>query len=51
MNMWVKCGMVTKAAEEALKMKDVAALQELKGKASGSAIAEIERMMAGLRTR
>lgn len=49
--MWVKCGMVGKAAEEALRMKDVAALEGLKGKAQGAQLTEIERMMAQLRPR
>ncbi|KAI9878615.1 MAG: hypothetical protein M1830_000382 [Pleopsidium flavum] len=47
--MWVKCGMVLKAGEEALKAKDVNALELLRGKASGNAVGEIERMIRLLR--
>ncbi len=47
--MWVKCGMVVKAGEEALKAKDVNALELLRNKASGGAVADIERMIAQLR--
>lgn len=47
--MWVKCGMITKAGEEALKAKDVNALELLRSKASGSAVADIERMISQLR--
>ncbi|KAI5294151.1 hypothetical protein KEM52_004609 [Ascosphaera acerosa] len=47
--MWLKCGLVTHAAEEALKAKDLVALEQLRTRASGSAIAEIERMIKQLR--
>lgn len=48
--MWVKCGMVKQAAEEAAKNKDLAALEELKGKATRPGEgAEIERLMSGLK--
>ena len=47
--MWVKCGMMPKAGEEALKAKDLNALELLKSKASGSAVGDIERMMSQLR--
>lgn len=47
--MWLKCGMIVKAGEEALKAKDLNALELLKGKASGSAVGDIERMLAQLR--
>ncbi len=50
-DMWVKCGMVIKAAEEALKSKDVSSLEMLKDKASGTAVNEIERMISQLRRR
>lgn len=46
--MWVKCGMVVKAGEEALKAKDRPALEELRLKASGSAMLDIDRMIAQL---
>ncbi|KAJ9219238.1 hypothetical protein DTO169C6_8431 [Paecilomyces variotii] len=47
--MWVKCGMVVKAAEEAHKAKDVNTLELLRAKASGLAVGEIDRMINQLR--
>lgn len=49
--MWVKCGMIVKAAEEAHRAKDVNTLEVLQAKASGPAVAEIERMINLLRPR
>ncbi|KAJ6119938.1 Vps16 N-terminal [Penicillium sp. IBT 18751x] len=49
--MWVKCGMIVKAGEEAQKAKDVNTLELLRNKASGPAITEIERMINQLRPR
>ncbi|KAL8914218.1 MAG: hypothetical protein Q9171_001089 [Xanthocarpia ochracea] len=49
--MWVKCGMVAKAGEELVKVKDVSGLEELRGKARGGEAAEIERMIAQFRSR
>ena len=49
--MWVKCGMVVKAGEEALKAKDLNALELLRDKASGPQLGEIERMINQLRPR
>ncbi|KAJ5489128.1 hypothetical protein N7539_004018 [Penicillium diatomitis] len=49
--MWVKCGMIVKAGEEAHKMKDIHTLETLRTKASGSASTEIERMINQLRPR
>ncbi|KAK4992296.1 Vacuolar protein sorting-associated protein 16 [Elasticomyces elasticus] len=46
--MWIKCGLITKGAEEALKAKDISSLEVLKNKATGNAVHEIERMMAQL---
>jgi hypothetical protein len=46
--MWEKCGMVVKAAEEALKAKDRALLEDLRKKASGSSVLDIDRMIAQL---
>jgi len=46
--MWVKCGMVTKAGEEALKAKDRGALEELRKQAGGNAQLDIDRMIAQL---
>jgi len=48
-NMWVQCGMVVKAGEEAFKNKDYAALETLQQKATGQAANEIQRMMNQLR--
>ncbi|KAI9796104.1 MAG: hypothetical protein M1833_006526 [Piccolia ochrophora] len=51
--MWVKCGQLVKAGEEALKARDVEALEGLRGKAAAgaggggaTAVAELERMVA-----
>ncbi|KAF2434104.1 vacuolar protein sorting-associated protein 16 [Tothia fuscella] len=41
--MYVKCGMVGKAAEELLKGKDLEGLRELRGKAGGRELGEVER--------
>jgi vacuolar protein sorting-associated protein 16 len=49
--MWVKCGMVVRAGEEALKAKDMNALELLRGKASGAQLADIERMINQLKPR
>lgn len=49
--MWVKCGMIAKAGEEALKTKDVNTLELLRARASGPAVAQIERMINQLRPR
>ena len=49
--MWVKCGLVAKAGDEALKAKDMNALELLRGKASGPQLAEIERMINQLKPR
>jgi hypothetical protein len=43
--MWVKCGLLVKAGEEAVKAKDKALLEEVRAKASGSAAVELERLM------
>lgn len=47
--MWMKCGMVVKAAEEALRVKDVNTLELLRTRASGTAVGEIDRMINQLR--
>ncbi|KAL4965505.1 tethering complex subunit VPS16 [Aspergillus stella-maris] len=49
--MWVKCGMIVKAGEEAFKAKSVNTLEALQGKASGPAAIEIGRMINQLRPR
>ena len=41
--------MVTRAAEEAFKAKDVKSLQDLREKATGTAAGDIDRMIAQLR--
>jgi hypothetical protein len=46
--MWVKCGMVHKAGEEALKVKDRAALEELRTQANPQQQLDIDRMIAQL---
>jgi len=45
----MKCGMVVKAAEEALRVKDVNTLELLRTRASGPAVGEIDRMINQLR--
>ena len=49
--MWVKCGMVKKAAEEAYKSKDAKALEDLRGKfgSAGQDGVEIERYIGLLK--
>ena len=49
--MWMKCGMIVKAGEEALRAKDLNTLELLKAKASGAAVSEIDRMVTQLRPR
>lgn len=47
-DMWVKCGLFVKAGEEAFKAKDRALLEDLRGKAGGSAAVEVERLIGML---
>lgn len=51
--MWVKCGMVSRAGEELVKVKDVEGLEGLRGKAGAGAGAgvEIDRLIAQVRPR
>uniref|UniRef100_A0A093VGE7 Probable vacuolar protein sorting-associated protein 16 homolog n=1 Tax=Talaromyces marneffei PM1 TaxID=1077442 RepID=A0A093VGE7_TALMA len=49
--MWMKCGMIVKAGEEALRAKDLNTLEVLRTKASGAALGEIDRMINQLRPR
>ena len=51
MEMWVKCGMIVKAGEEAFRAKNVNALELLQARASGPAAAEIDRMINQLKPR
>jgi len=46
--MWVKCGMIVKAAEEAAKVKDTAKLEELRASATGNAALEVDRIIKSL---
>ncbi|KAF2873485.1 Vps16, N-terminal region-domain-containing protein [Massariosphaeria phaeospora] len=46
--MWTKCGLLVKAGEEAFKAKDRALLEDIRGKASGSATVEVERLLGML---
>lgn len=47
--MWMKCGMVTRAGEEALKAKDLKALENLRVRITGNSVLEIDRMINQLR--
>jgi hypothetical protein len=48
--MWVKCGMIREAAQEAAKAKDIKALEELRGKATRPGDAtEVERLISQIR--
>ena len=49
--MWVKCGMLTRAGEELVRAKDIEGLENLQKQASAGGAVEIERMIAGLKTR
>ena len=51
--MYVKCGMVGRAAEELVKVKDLGGLEALRGRVGGGggAAVEVERMIAQLRPR
>ena len=46
--MWLKCGLINKAGEEALKAKDKATLEDFRTKASGDAQLDIDRMIKQL---
>ena len=50
-DMWVKCGMVVKAAEEAFKAKDIQNLEQLRTRATGTSTGEIDRMINQLKPR
>ena len=50
-DMWVKCGMIAKAGEEAVKAKDYNALEDLRGRATGPDAVQIERMINQLKPR
>ncbi|KAF7586034.1 hypothetical protein BBP40_009651 [Aspergillus hancockii] len=49
--MWVKCGMIVKAGEEAFRAKDFNTLELLRTRASGPAVADIDRMINQLKPR
>ena len=44
--MWLKCGLVVKAAEEASRAKDMGSLEMIRGKATGTAALEVERLIS-----
>ncbi|KAL9096876.1 MAG: hypothetical protein Q9165_000840 [Trypethelium subeluteriae] len=44
--MWLKCGFVVKAAEEASRAKDMESLEMLRGRATGNAALEVERLIS-----
>jgi len=46
--MWLKCGMMKQAGEEALKAKDRSALEDLRERADGNVQRDIEIMIAQL---
>ena len=49
--MYVKCGMIVRAGEELVKVKDLEGLEELKGKARAGEVGEVERLIGQLRPR
>jgi hypothetical protein len=49
--LWIKCGNIKAAGEEALKAKNLPALEGLRNKASGPAALDIDRMIAQLSKR
>ncbi|CUS14045.1 unnamed protein product [Tuber aestivum] len=49
MDMWVRCGNMVKAGEEAFRAKDANALELLRSKAAGAAALEIDRLLKQLR--
>ncbi|KAG0131707.1 vacuolar sorting-associated protein 16 (Vps16) [Tuber indicum] len=48
-DMWVRCGNMVKAGEEAFRAKDANALELLRSKAAGAAALEIDRLLKQLR--
>lgn len=46
--LWTKCGNVVKAGEEAVRAKNLPMLEDLRTKASGPQVLEIERMIKQL---
>ena len=44
-DMWLKCSLPVKAAEEAFRAKDMKSLEEIKQKSTGNATLEIERLI------
>ena len=49
--LWTKCGLVVRAAEEAAKAKDLKLLESLRDKATGQASTEVERYIQQLQKR
>ena len=49
--MFVKCGMISRAGEELAKAKDAEGLEELKRRANGTGVAGIDRMLSQLKAK
>jgi len=49
--LWLKCGLPVKAGEEALKAKNLPLLEDIRGKAAGGDVSELQRMVAQLQRR
>lgn len=49
--LWLKCGLPVKAGEEALKAKNLVLLEDIRGKAAGGDVSELQRMVAQLQRR
>ena len=49
--MFVKCGMVVRAGEELVKVRDLEGLEGLKGKARAGEVGEVERLIGQVRPR
>ena len=49
--MFVKCGMVVRAGEELVKVRDLEGLEGLKGKARAGEVGEVERLIGMVRPR
>jgi len=43
--LWTKCGLIAKAAEEAAKARNLRLLESLRDKATGQAATEVERLI------
>lgn len=45
MELWVKCGLIVRAAEEAAKARNLRLLESLREKATGQAASDVERFI------